>query len=67
MPFLEESEGRLVLVGPEVLIGAGAGIGVRETDDELEAKLNEAIDDMKEDGSLNALIVKWFGEDAPTF
>ena len=40
---------------------------MRETDDELEAKLNEAIDDMKEDGSLNALIVKWFREDSPTF
>ena len=33
----------------------------------MKNKLNEAINAMKEDGSLNALIKKWFGEDAETF
>jgi polar amino acid transport system substrate-binding protein len=57
----------LTLVGPEVPLGAGAGIGVRESDTQLKGELNQAIDAMKEDGSLNALIKKWFGDDAPTF
>jgi len=64
---MAEHPGRLALVGPEVKLGGGIGIGVREGDEELQAKLNEAIDAMKEDGSLNALIRTWFGPDAETF
>lgn len=47
---------RLVVVGPEVMLDPGIGIGVREDDIGL-----------KEDDSLNALIRKWFNEDADTF
>ncbi len=64
--FVEESGGELKFVGAKVPIGGGIGIGIRETDGELKAKLNSAIQAMKSDGSLNALIVKWFdGRDAP--
>ena len=45
----------------------GIGIGVRETDGDLKAKLNDAIRAMQSDGSLNALILEWVGEDAATF
>ncbi len=62
-----ESDGKLVFVGPEVVLDGGVGMGLRETDGELKTKMNEAIDSMKSDGSLNALIRKWFGEDAQTF
>ena len=65
--YIINSGGKLTLVGPEVPLGAGAGIGVRESDTQLKGELNQAIDAMKEDGSLNALIKKWFGDDAPTF
>ena len=34
-------------------------MGVRESDAELKAKFDAAIDSMKADGSLNALITKW--------
>jgi len=54
------SNGELVFVGPDVAIGGGIGIGVRESDTALKAKLNAAIDQMKADGSLSALIAKWF-------
>ena len=64
---LAEHPGRLALVGPEVQLGGGVGIGVREGDEELKGKLNEAIAVMKDDGSLNALIRRWFGPDAETF
>ena len=64
---MAESEGSLAVVGPDVLIDSGIGIGVREDDRELKDKLDDAIDSMKEDGSLNSLIRKWFDEDAETF
>ena len=59
--------GKLAVVGPAVPLDSGIGIGVREDDGELKEKLDRAIDSMKEDGSLNALIRKWFDEDAETF
>ena len=40
----------------EVSIGGGVGMGIRESDIELKAKMNAAISSMKDDGSLNALI-----------
>ena len=63
---LKEYEGRLAIVGPSILLDRGIGIGVRENDG-LKAALDEALASMKADGSLNALIVKWFGEDGATF
>ena len=65
--FVANSGGQLVFVGPEVMLDSGVGVGVRETDGELKDELNKVISAMKEDGSLNALIKKWFGEDAETF
>ena len=59
-PIASASGGTLEMAGPDVMIGGGVGAGLRKDDDELEAKLNAAIASMKEDGSLNALIVKWF-------
>ena len=44
-----------------------AGMGLRESDGELETRMNKAIDSMKSNGSLNAMIRKWFGEDAQVF
>ncbi|MGR3269779.1 amino acid ABC transporter [Thalassococcus profundi] len=49
----------LALVGEDVLLGGGIGMGVRESDTELKEKFSAAIDEMKADGSLNALIEKW--------
>lgn len=62
MPQVEESGGDLTFVGEGVQLGDGVGIGLRESDGELRDKLNVAITSMKEDGSLNALLVKWFGD-----
>ncbi len=58
LPIAEESSD-LALVGDDVLIGGGIGLGIRESDTELNEKFSSAIDAMKEDGSLNALIEKW--------
>ncbi|WP_417308270.1 transporter substrate-binding domain-containing protein [Devosia sp.] len=54
------SEGMLEVIGPEVAIGGGVGVGLRKADDELEGTINEVIGEMKSDGSLDELILKWF-------
>ena len=63
---LAEHQGRLAVVGPSVLLDRGLGIGVRQGSD-LKAKLDEALQSMKADGTLNAIILKWLGQDASTF
>ncbi|MEM1078532.1 MAG: transporter substrate-binding domain-containing protein [Pseudomonadota bacterium] len=57
-PFAEESA-ELMFIGEDVSLGGGIGIGIRESDPELKAKLDAAIQSMKDDGSLNKLIEKW--------
>lgn len=66
-PIAADSNGELVLLANEVQLGGGVGVGLRETDTELKDKLNAAIQTMKDDGSLNALIKKWFGDEAAVF
>ena len=52
-------DGDLMLLEKEEMIGGGVGMGVRESDSELRDKFDAAIQSMKDDGSLNALIAKW--------
>ena len=66
-PTVEESGGEMMFVGDDVPLGGGIGLGLRESDDELRATFDTAIQSMKDDGSLNELIVKWFGEEANVF
>ena len=66
-PYVDESAGELMFVGEDVPLGGGVGLGLRESDTELKEKLDAAIQSMKDDGSLNELIVKWFGDDALTY
>ena len=61
------ADGKLTMVGPKVDLDLGIGIGVREDDTDLKNKLDQAITEMKRDGSLNSLIRKWFAPDAHTF
>ena len=67
LPVVEASGGALMFVGEPVALGGGVGMGLRESDGELRDKFNAAIDSMKADGSLNALLAKWFGEEAPGY
>lgn len=67
LPNVEASGGELVFIGDIVLIGDGIGIGFRKSDSELRARFDGAIDAMRQDGRLNAMIRKWFGADHPVF
>ncbi len=58
--IVDASGGALAFVGEDVSIGGGVGMGVRESDKELRDKFEAAIASMKADGSLNAMIAKWF-------
>ncbi len=49
----------LMVVGDPVALGGGVGMGIRESDGDLRAKFDAAIQSMKDDGSLNELIDKW--------
>ena len=66
-PIVEASGGELTFIGEPVPLGEGIGIGVRESDTELKEQFDAAIATMKEDGSLNELLAKWFGEAAPSY
>ncbi|WP_299729858.1 transporter substrate-binding domain-containing protein [uncultured Tateyamaria sp.] len=66
-PLVDASGGELVFVGPEVPLGGGIGMGLRESDTELKEKFDAIITEMKADGSLNAILVKWFGEETAQY
>lgn len=67
VPIVAESGGELMFVGEDVRLGDGVGLGLRESDTELKAKLDAAIQSMKDDGSLNVLIEKHFGPEGAKF
>jgi polar amino acid transport system substrate-binding protein len=56
----------LMIVGEPVQLGGGVGMAMREGDERL-AAFDAAITSMKEDGTLNAMIVEWFGDEAALF
>ncbi|MCV6823830.1 MULTISPECIES: transporter substrate-binding domain-containing protein [Halocynthiibacter] len=62
---IAEADADLTLVGDDVLLGGGIGMGLRKSDTELRDKFDAAIQSMKDDGTLNELIVKWLPESAP--
>ncbi|WP_224814011.1 transporter substrate-binding domain-containing protein [Hasllibacter sp. MH4015] len=61
----DEDADMSIILDP-VPLGGGVGMGLREGDELIEA-FDAAITSMKEDGSLNALLIEWFGEDTQTW
>jgi polar amino acid transport system substrate-binding protein len=66
-PILDESGGALVYLGDDLFLSNGPGVGVRQSDTALRDTFSQAITEMKADGSLNAMIARWFGDDFPLF
>jgi len=56
-PFADEDG--LVMLERTEMIGGGVGMGIRESDGDLRARFDAAIQSMKDDGTLNAMIMKW--------
>lgn len=66
-PILSEPGAGLIYISDNLFLSNGVGIGLRQSDTDLRAAFDAAIIDMKADGSLNAMIARWFGDDFPTF
>lgn len=69
--FLDSEEGAdFAVAGPGLvgadypLLGEGMGVGLRQEDEALKARFDEAICDAYRDGTLTELSIKWFGFDA---
>ncbi len=56
---IADTDDALMIVGEPVALGGGVAMGIRESDGELKAKFDAAIQSMKDDGTLNAMIEKW--------
>ncbi len=67
MPYVADSGGDLVFIGEDLYPGSGTGAGIRQSDNELRETLTAVIEEMKTDGSLNALIEEWFGDGIAKF
>lgn len=59
--------GAFAFDGPSLLIGGGVGAGIRKEDGDLLATWNAALDALKADGTVNTLILEWFGDEAQTY
>src|SRR6056297_3237094 len=57
-PIVDE-DADLMFTGPDVPLGGGVGMGLRESDTDLRDTFDAAIQSMKDDGSLNEMITKW--------
>ena len=66
MLHIANEDADLMIVGEPVQLGGGVGMALREGDARREA-FDAAITSMKQDGTLNALILQWFGPEAATF
>lgn len=66
-PVVANSGGALEFIGEDVLIGGGVGAGLRQEDDDLQATINEALDALKADGTVDALIAEWFDGAGPFY
>ena len=64
---IADEDADLMMVGEPVQLGGGVGMGLRQSDTELRDKFDAAIGELKADGTLNELIVKYFGEEAATY
>ncbi|CAM3454388.1 ABC transporter substrate-binding protein [Rouxiella silvae] len=45
------------------LLGSGSAVGIRKSDPELKKMFDDAITQVKQDGTLKTLAIKWFGMD----
>jgi len=65
-PRMKEAPDTYVLVGPlwsGEVFGRGTGIGVRKEDQDLKVLLGKGLEEVRADGTLKKLAVKWFGFD----
>ena len=60
----QDEQGDMFKVLDEMVSEEPIGMGLRQEDVELTEALNKALVELKEDGTLSELSIKWFGYDA---
>jgi polar amino acid transport system substrate-binding protein len=65
-PVVKGSNGAMALVGSDIAIGGGVGIGMRKKDTQLSDQLNAALATLKSNGTVDKLIMEYF-EKGPFF
>jgi len=67
VPIMKKDQGEnLALFGPAWtgdIFGLGNGVAIRKQDPELKAIISEGLSQMKADGTIQRLALKWFGFD----
>ncbi|WIY51952.1 transporter substrate-binding domain-containing protein [Devosia sp. YIM 151766] len=66
-PVVNASNGAIEYYGEDVLIGDGVAAGMRKNEAELKAQIDAALDMLKADGTVDALIAQWFDGMGPFF
>lgn len=66
-PVVAASGGAIEFVGEDVLIGDGYAAAIRKDETELKTKINDALTALKQDGTLDGLIAKWFEGRGPFY
>ena len=66
-PVVAASSGAFEFVGEDVMIGNGVGGGLRKDEAELKATFDDALTALKQDGTVDELIAKWFDGRGPYF
>jgi len=65
VPIVEEDP-ELTFAGADVALGGGIGMGLREGDP-LREVFDPIIGELKADGTLNEMLLKWFGDEAALY
>ncbi|MCL3882367.1 transporter substrate-binding domain-containing protein [Marivita sp. GX14005] len=66
IPVVEGSDD-IQFIGEDIPLGGGIGMAFRKSDPELRETFDAAIQSMKDDGTLNEMIIEHLGEDSPRF
>ena len=66
VPVVEEDP-TVMWAGEDIALSVGIGMAFRKSDPDLRAKFDAGIEAMKADGTLNAMIKEYLGEDSPGF
>ena len=63
-PIVDKNGYKIKAVG-DAIKSDQAGIAIRKNNPEFLAALDQALTDMKADGTYNTIFQKWFGEEPP--
>ena len=67
LTYYRDAGGEFEFLATVMPPGEGVSPGIRQSDDDLREVFNGVIAEMRADGSLNELLIQWFGDEVPLF